>query len=59
MSLENSTVKKIKEMAEAYLPAQTDLLMKFCALDSESNYVEGNRQVVDIAEEVLGTIPGI
>ncbi len=59
MSLENSTVKKIKEMAEAYLPAQTDLLMRFCALDSESNYVEGNRQVVDIAEEVLGTIPGI
>ena len=59
MSLDNEKIKKIQEMAEGYLQEQTDLLMKFCEIDSESNYVEGNRKVVDMVEEVLRTIPGV
>ena len=33
--------------------------MRFCAVDSESKYEAGNRLVVDMAREVLETIPGI
>ena len=52
-------IEKIREMAAQCLPAQTDLLMRFCAVDSESKHVPGNRQVVDMAREVLAEIPGI
>ena len=52
-------IEKIKELSEKYLQEQVDLLLRFTAIDSESNYVEGNRQVVDIARSVLETIPGI
>ena len=52
-------IQKIREKAAAYLPEQTDLLMRMCAVDSESKHVPGNRQVVDMALEVLRTIPGV
>ena len=52
-------IENIKEKAASYLPEQTDLLMRFCAVDSESKHVPGNRQVVDMAREVLAEIPGI
>ena len=52
-------INKIKELAEGYLQEQVDLLMRFTAVDSESNYVEGNRQVIDMARAVLETIPGV
>lgn len=52
-------IKMIKEKAAGYLEEQTDLLMRFCRINSESKYVEGNRQVVDMARAVLETIPGI
>lgn len=42
-------INKIKELAEVYLQEQVDLLMRFTSVDSESNYVEGNRQVIDMA----------
>lgn len=50
-------INKIKELAEVYLQEQVDLLMRFTSVDSESNYVEGNRQVIDMARAVLETIP--
>ncbi|GEM_PF-6900381 len=34
------------EIWEGYLREQTDLLVRLCTLDSESNHVEGNRQVI-------------
>ena len=52
-------INKIKELAEVYLQEQVDLLMRFTSVDSESNYVEGNRQVIDMARAVLETIPGV
>ena len=52
-------INKIKELAEGYLQEQVDLLMRFTSVDSESNYVEGNRQVIDMARAVLETIPGV
>jgi glutamate carboxypeptidase len=52
-------IEKIKEMAENCLKEQTDILMRFCAIDSESKYVEGNRKTADIVEEVLQMIDGI
>ena len=45
-------INKIKELAEGYLQEQVDLLMRFTSVDSESNYVEGNRQVIDMARAV-------
>ena len=59
MGDESMNIEKIKEKAAAYLPKQTDLLMRFCAVDSESKHVPGNRLVVDMAREVLAEIPGI
>ncbi len=53
------SLNQIHRKAQNYLPEQTDLLMRFCAVDSESKYVEGNRQVVNMAKEVLAAIPGI
>ena len=52
-------INKIKELAEVYLQEQVDLLMRFTSVDSESNYEEGNRQVIDMARAVLETIPGV
>ena len=52
-------IEKIKNRAAGYLDEQTDLLMRFCRIDSESKHVPGNRMVVDMAREVLETIPGI
>ncbi len=52
-------IERIKQRAEEYLAEQTDLIMKFSAIDSESKHVPGNRLTVDLAEEVLRTIPGI
>ena len=52
-------IQKIKEKAEGYLKEQTDLLMRLCAVDSESLYEPGNRQVVDMVEEMLRQIPGV
>lgn len=52
-------IERIKALANQYLETQVDLLKQFAAIDSESNYVEGNRQVVDIARSVLQTIPGV
>ncbi|MBQ9063060.1 MAG: M20/M25/M40 family metallo-hydrolase [Eubacterium sp.] len=52
-------IEKIREMAAQCLPEQTDLLMRFCAVDSESKHVPGNRQVIDMARAVLTEIPGI
>ena len=49
-------INKIKELAEGYLQEQVDLLMRFTSVDSESNYVEGNRLVIDMARAVLETI---
>ena len=51
-------VERIKEMADGFLEEQTDLLVRLCTPDSESNHVEGNRQVIDIIKPVLETIPG-
>ena len=50
-------INKIKELAEGYLQEQVDLLMRFTSVDSESNYVEGNRQVIDMARAVLKPSP--
>lgn len=52
-------IKEVMRRAEGYLQQQTDLLMQFCSVDSESKYEEGNRKTVDIAEQVLRTISGI
>ena len=52
-------IKEVMRRAEGYLQQQTDLLMQFCSIDSESKYEEGNRKTVDIAEQVLRTISGI
>ena len=57
--IEIEKIEEIRKMADGYLAEQTDILMKFCAIDSESKYVEGNRLTADIAEEVLRTIPGV
>ena len=57
--MNKSQIEEIKKRAEELLPEQTDLLMRFCTVDSESDYVPGNRLVVDMAEEKLRKIDGI
>ncbi|MCD8198321.1 MAG: M20/M25/M40 family metallo-hydrolase [Lachnospiraceae bacterium] len=52
-------IEKIKTSAQKYLPEQVDLLKRFVTVDSESKYVEGNRQVVDMARDILAGIPGV
>lgn len=52
-------ITRIKDLAQQYLDSQVELLKRLTAVDSESNYIAGNRQVVDIARSVLETIPGI
>ena len=52
-------VTKIREKAEACLDSQVELLTEFSKVDCESKDIEGNRRVVDMAEEVLSQIEGI
>lgn len=58
-ALNTETIDNIRKLADGYLEEQTDLLMRMCSIDSESNYEPGNRQVIDMAKAVLSTIPGI
>lgn len=57
--MNHMNIDAIKAKAESYFQEQVDLLTRFCTVDSESNYVPGNRQVVDMAKEVLSGIPGV
>ncbi len=49
----SEAIIKIKDKAEGYLEEQVQLLEKFASFDSETNYIEGNRRVVDILRECL------
>ena len=49
----SEAIIKIKDKAEGYLEEQVQLLEKFASFDSETNYIEGNRRVVDIVRECL------
>jgi hypothetical protein len=51
-------IKETMRRAEGYLQQQTDLLMQFCSVDSESKYEEGNRKTVDIAVAALQPLLG-
>lgn len=57
--MEPKIIKQIQNLSQQYLGTQVELLKKMTAIDSESKYVSGNRQVVDIARSVLATIPGV
>lgn len=52
-------IQKIKELSDRYLNEQVELLAEFASIDCESNDIEGNRKVVDIATKVLADIEGI
>lgn len=52
-------IEEVKALSHQYLDTQVELLKQLTAIDSESNYVPGNRQVIDIARSVLETIPGV
>lgn len=49
-------IRNIKEKAEAYLPVQVDLLTEFASFDSETHYIEGNRQAVDLIKTHLAPL---
>ena len=57
--MDEKDVRKVKEKAGQYLDAQVELLREFSKVDCESKDVEGNRRVVDMAEEMLSQIEGI
>ncbi|MCQ2501409.1 MAG: M20/M25/M40 family metallo-hydrolase [Lachnospiraceae bacterium] len=46
-------IKQIKAKADAYAPAQLDLMKEFCSFDSETHYLPGNARAVEICKKHL------